>query len=506
MDRVRSDVSGREFGSYTDPDTGEVVTDQGNRYDFGYQAPGAITQADIDEIDAMPGLSDEQRAARKAQLGSAVSYYEAGEDAGGYTGPGAITQADIDEVNAMPGLTAEQKEARIAQLGGAANYYAAGELGDTAKYSATGNETAIGAFTPEQIQALTDAGYDPTDIALQDADAGYTARQMVGGEFDADAATKYMDPYQQGITDIALESAQAEDLKYQNVLAAQAVQAGAFGGDREAILRAENARNQAKLLSDIRTQGSQKAYESAQAQFEADRAARMQAQQLTEGFRQKAAELDKSAIEFDETSDQTAARIGLEGYAKEQAAKQTEQQLLSDAWKANQAAAQVAGAQGIDAYAKEQQAKQTQQQLTTDSWKANQAAAQAAATGQLDADKLSESSGQFAATNALNRAKTENELFVSQAQLEMASSKLSMEQIQLANKLGGQQRGFTQRQLDLLQNESFAGQGYDQQQAAWLGALFSGSLMPNTGQTAGSGESGINTLLGAAGTIGSLVT
>ena len=88
----------------------------------------------------------------------------------------------------------------------------------------------------------------------------------------------------------------------------------------------------------------------------------------------------------------------------------------------------------------------------------------------------------------------------------MAESKLSMEQTQLKNKLGGQQRGFTQQQLDLLQNESFAGQGWEQQQLAWLGALFSGSLLPNTGQKADSGESLINTLVGGAATVGSAIT
>ena len=656
MDRLRTDVSSRDFGSYTDSE-GKLVEDKGNVYGYGYQAPtgltdadiaelaaggasqelinrlaagssgltdniytapGATTQPDIDAVNATPGLSEAQKTARLNQLGSAANYYEAGTPTGAYTAPETdltsgynadtlksgfstrVLQNEYDAGTLENGYAARDLtsgyEAGTLENGYAArdltSDYEAAALGDEAKYNVT--DTAIGAFTPEQIQALEAAGYSPTDIGLQDADAGYTARQMVGGEFDAAAAAKYMDPYQKGITDIALESAQAEDLKAQNVLAAQAVQAGAFGGDREAILRSESARNYQKLISDIQTQGSQKAYESAQAQFEADRAARMQAQQLTEGFRQKAAELDKSSLEFDETSDQTAARIGLEGYAKEQAAQQTQQQLISDAyakqeaakqtqqqlsadvfgrnelaaqteqqlaadvfgrneastqkehellndmfrlnqdakqkeqqlttdaWKANQAAAQVAGSQSLDSYAKEQAAKQTQQQLTTDAWKANQAAGQvagsqsleaykaeeaakqAAARGQLDADKMTESSGQFAATNALNRAKTENDLFVSQAQLEMAASKLNMEQIQLANKLGGQQRGFTQQQLDLLQNEHFAGQGWDQQQLAWLGALFSGSLLPNTGQKADSGESLLSTLVGTGATTASL--
>jgi hypothetical protein len=658
------------------------------------------------------------------------SGYKAATDAGGYAAPTKDLLSGYTAATDAGGYAAPTKDLLSGYTTGtlADNYaardlasaYTAGTLGNEAKYTA--DDTAIGDFTPEQMKALSNAGYSLSDIGLQDADAGYTARQMVGGEFDAAAAAKYMTPYQQGITDIALDSAEAEDLKYQNRLAAQAVQAGAFGGDRDAILDSERARNYQKLRSDIQTQGSQKAYEAAASQFEADRAARMQAQQLTEGFRQKAAELDQSYSQFDETSDQTAARIGLEGYAKEQAAQQaqqqltsdayanqesakqtqqqlsadafgrnelakqaqqqltsdawkasqaagqaagaqeidayareqaakqaqqqltsdawkstqaagqaagaqdidayareqaaaqtqqqltsdawkasqaagqaagaqeidayareqaaaqTQQQLTSDAWKASQAAGQAAGAQDIDAYAREQAAAQTQQQLTSDAWKASQAAGQAAgaqeidayareqaaaqtqqqltsdawkasqaagqaagaqeieawkakesaaqaagaqsleaykaeqaakqagAQGQLEADKLSEESGQFAAINALNRAKTENELFVSQAQLEMASSKLDMEQIELGNKLGGQQRGFTQQQLDLLQNENFASQGFDQQQLAWLGALFSGSLMPTTGQQADSGQSGINSLLGAVGTIGSLVT
>jgi hypothetical protein len=51
--------------------------------------------------------------------------------------------------------------------------------------------------------------------------------------------------------------------------AAQAVQAGAFGGSRDAIIQAENERNQQTLLNDIQAKGQAAAYADAQQQYAA---------------------------------------------------------------------------------------------------------------------------------------------------------------------------------------------------------------------------------------------
>jgi hypothetical protein len=63
---------------------------------------------------------------------------------------------------------------------------------------------------------------------------------------------------------------------------AQAAQQGAFGGSRQAIMEAEAARNLATQKGDIQAQGSQAAYQQAQQQFNAEQAARLQAQQANQ--------------------------------------------------------------------------------------------------------------------------------------------------------------------------------------------------------------------------------
>jgi hypothetical protein len=56
----------------------------------------------------------------------------------------------------------------------------------------------------------------------------------------------------------------------QQGMQAQAVQAGAFGGSRDAIMRAERERNLALQQGDIAASGLQNAYTTAQNQFNAD--------------------------------------------------------------------------------------------------------------------------------------------------------------------------------------------------------------------------------------------
>jgi hypothetical protein len=61
---------------------------------------------------------------------------------------------------------------------------------------------------------------------------------------------------------------------------AQAAQAGAFGGSRDAIMRAERERNLGTQMGDIQAQGSQAAYTNAQQQFNADQNRGIQGMQL----------------------------------------------------------------------------------------------------------------------------------------------------------------------------------------------------------------------------------
>lgn len=99
---------------------------------------------------------------------------------------------------------------------------------------------------------------------------------------DPNAASAYMSPYMQNVVDIQQREAQRQADIAGTQRGAQAVRAGAFGGSRQAIMEAEAARNLAQQKGDIQATGQQAAFQQAQQQFNAEQAARLQAQQANQ--------------------------------------------------------------------------------------------------------------------------------------------------------------------------------------------------------------------------------
>ena len=135
----------------------------------------------------------------------------------------------------------------------------------------------------------------------------YQAGQFGGGMFGQGAADFYMNPYQQNVTDIGKREAARQSAIQGTQQQAQATQAGAFGGGRDAIMRAERERNLGQQMGDIQAQGSNAAFQQAQQQFNADQARRMQAQQLGEQSRQYGAGLGMQGLQ---TALQSAGQLG----------------------------------------------------------------------------------------------------------------------------------------------------------------------------------------------------
>ena len=135
----------------------------------------------------------------------------------------------------------------------------------------------------------------------------YQGGRFSGGTFGQGAADFYMNPYQQNVTDIGKREAARQSAIQGTQQQAQATQAGAFGGGRDAIMRAERERNLGQQMSDIQAQGSNAAYTNAQQQFNADQARRMQAQQLGEQSRQYGAGLGMQGLQ---TALQGAGQLG----------------------------------------------------------------------------------------------------------------------------------------------------------------------------------------------------
>ena len=128
----------------------------------------------------------------------------------------------------------------------------------------------IAEFAPEQTQAfesikgLVGQGQQYFDPAarLTAASAFAPTAPQVG---------QFMNPYLQNVVDIQQrEARRAADVERQQ-LGAQAVGAGGFGGSRQAILEAEQARNLQQQLGDIQARGLAGAYEDAQARLQQQR-------------------------------------------------------------------------------------------------------------------------------------------------------------------------------------------------------------------------------------------
>jgi hypothetical protein len=141
-----------------------------------------------------------------------------------------------------------------------------------------------------QNQFQAPGQYDPSQVSMERAQAPslqqYSmgpAQQVETQSFAAPgSADAYMSPYMQRVVDIQQREAQRQGDIASTQRGAQATQSGAFGGSRQAIMDAEAARNLATQKGDIQATGSQAAYQQAQQQFNAEQAARLQAQQANQ--------------------------------------------------------------------------------------------------------------------------------------------------------------------------------------------------------------------------------
>jgi len=150
-------------------------------------------------------------------------------------------------------------------------------------------------FTPLQKQAFQGAGNLQTASQLGTATnlAGNAAFGALGagsrfdpyqtGQFGAQAG-QYMDPYMQNVVDIQQREAQRQADIAGTQRGAQAVQSGAFGGSRQAIMDAEAARNLSTQKGDIQARGLQDAYGRGQQQFNTEQQLREQSRQYGAGL------------------------------------------------------------------------------------------------------------------------------------------------------------------------------------------------------------------------------
>ena len=118
--------------------------------------------------------------------------------------------------------------------------------------------------------------------ALQNYQMAGPANISTGQFTDPNVAASYMSPYQQQVIDNQKLQAQRQSDIAQAAIMGEATQRGAYGGGRQAIMQAEQNRNNAFNLQQIQAAGNQTAYEQAMAQYNADQARRLGASQANQ--------------------------------------------------------------------------------------------------------------------------------------------------------------------------------------------------------------------------------
>lgn len=243
---------------------------------FGMQAPGGIAAGQ----GTLSGAADLAGGAGAAGLMKALSYQPGQYNVGAVSaGPQAGGTMDAAQGSYDPNLT-------TFQMGPGVNV-SAPQLRDYLMQAATSN------YRPN-LTAFQMEG--PERVAAERASSEY---------FTPGAADYYMSPYQQRVTDVAVREAQRQANLEKQERAMGSIGRGTFGGARQALIQAERDRGTSQLLSDIQAKGSQAAYESAQKQFEADQARKMQAQQLN-------VQSGLQAMLANQQAQQTAARENLQ--------------------------------------------------------------------------------------------------------------------------------------------------------------------------------------------------
>jgi len=278
---------------------------------------------------------------------------------------------------------------------------------------------------------------------------------------------RFMSPYQQNVIDIEKREARRQsDIGGKGIGDAATAQGG-LGGYREAIQQAERERNLAQQLGDIQTRGSQAAFQSAQQQLAAERAAGLGAAQFGlqqfqagEGAQQTQEQLMQAAFQAGEQAKQKAAALGLTAEQQTEASRQAQEKFAQSGFQLSQQALQQQGAQSLQAYQAGESARQQAAKLGLTAQQQEEAARQAQEKFGQNAYDLS---------NRYNLAAAQGLMQTGQSINQDALSRIAALQ-----SIGSQQRALQQAGLDIGYENFMRQRDYSQSQLGLFGNLLRG--------------------------------
>lgn len=302
--------------------------------------------------------------------------------------------------------------------------------------------------------------FNPNLMNYQMGPAQNVAAMGVGTQnFGQGAADYYMSPYAQAAIDPALREARFQgDLQKQAGMLGS-IGRGTFGGARQALLQAEQERGTQRTMADIQATGMEKAYQNAQAQFQADQARQLQAQQANQQYGLQAA------------------------LANQQAGLTTGQQNLAALLGVQQLGAQIGSQFGLANLTNAQQAnvQNLAAQLQTQGLSAEQAMKAALANQQSDlqAQQLTQQGQQFAAGlgKDIGLAGLTAGLQGSQAmgQLGTAEQAANLDRLRAQSASAGEEQAMQQKELDMAYQTEMERRNFEKQQLEYLSNILRGN-------------------------------
>lgn len=131
-------------------------------------------------------------------------------------------------------------------------------------YSSDVNNYFAG-FQPIQKQAQSETAnlQTPGELGIAGAGSLLAGSQYAQNVTDPAVMQSYMNPYQQGVTDVAKNAAVREAMMAERANKLSSARQGTYGGARQALGSIERERNLLSNLSNIQAQGSNQAYNQA---------------------------------------------------------------------------------------------------------------------------------------------------------------------------------------------------------------------------------------------------
>lgn len=331
---------------------------------------------------------------------------------------------------------------------------------------------ALGALSPRNVGT----NFNADSIAREQA-----PQQVNAAMFDRDALARYENPYQSDVIDAALNRADRQAGVSRAALSKSQAGKKAFGSRADlaqGTFEAENVANQRNLIADLKNQGFQQSI----AQFNADAARRLAADQANQGAGLQAAQLSQAGRQADQAARLQAQEMGQRGELANQqvglASGQSGLQATLDAMRMGQQGQVANQGAGITAEQLRQAAATSDQDAELRAGLANQGAGitaeqlrQAAAIANQNAGLQADFANQQASlTGQRAQADILSQLGVSNADRAMQGD---MSRAQLAGQLQGQNIGFglQGQQLGLTRDTAAADEAFRVGQANRTGAL-----------------------------------